>query len=521
MSSERDVIAGGGSWTIEDILALATGGARVSLSDDPQWRERVDRGVEFVDDLWRGNASVYGVNTGYGFSLDRRIPNALVEELPRQITRYHGCGLGRMFDEPATRAILAARLASLARGYSGVRWVLLERLADFINRPILPLIPEEGSVGASGDLTPLSYVAAALIGERDVVYEGRRRSAADVHREIGRQPLKLAPKEGLAVMNGTSVMTALACLAFDRASYLARLASRITAFAAIALKGNPGQFDARLFELKGHPGPAQVAAWIRTDLQRCLDKGGEAAGRRLQDSYSIRCAPHIIGVLADAMPWMRRQIETELNSVNDNPIVDGPNRTILHGGNFYGGHIAFVMDCMKTAVANLADLMDRQMALLVDPRTSHGLPPNISGASAERAPINHGFKALQIGTSAWAAEALKLAMPASVFSRSTESHNQDKVSLGTIAARDCLRVLDLCEQVAVAALLGALQGLDIRTRRAELDPGLLSEEARELSAAVRRNVPFLEEDRPMDEDLRWLLEQARAKSWRLYEGGRP
>jgi histidine ammonia-lyase len=519
MSVERDIIAGGGDWTIEDILALATGGGRVSLSGDAQWRERVDGGAAFIDELWRQDATVYGVNTGYGFSVDRKIPRALVGELPRQLTRYHGCGLGRMFDATSTRAILAVRLASLARGYSGVRMVLLERLADFINRPILPLIPEEGSVGASGDLTPLSYVATALIGERDVMYEGRRRSAAEVHREIGQLPLKLAPKEGLALMNGTSVMTALACLAFDRADYLMRLASRITALAAIVLKGNLEHFDARLFELKDHPGQAQVAAWIRMDLQRCRDMDG-AAGRRLQDSYSIRCAPHIIGVLADALPWMRRQIETEINSVNDNPIVDGQNRKILHGGNFYGGHIAFVMDGMKTAVANLADLMDRQLALLVDPRTSHGLPANISGACDERAPINHGFKALQIGTSAWAAEALKLTMPASVFSRSTESHNQDKVSMGTIAARDCLRVLELTEQVAVATLLGALQGVDLRTRKAELDASLLSPEARELGAAVRRNVPFLEEDRPMDGELRWLLEQVRAKSWKLYEKGR-
>lgn len=519
MSVERDIIAGGGDWTIEDVLALATGGGRAALSGDAQWRERVDSGAKFIDELWRSDASVYGVNTGYGFSVDRKIPRALVEELPRQLTRYHGCGLGRMFDATSTRAILAVRLASLSRGYSGVRMVLLERLAEFINRPILPLIPEEGSVGASGDLTPLSYVATALIGEREVLHGGRRRPAAEVHRELGLTPLTLAPKEGLALMNGTSVMTALACLAFDRADYLMRLTSRVTALASVALKGNLDHFDARIFELKDHPGQAQAAAWIREDLQGLRD--GDGAGRRLQDNYSLRCAPHIIGVLADALPWMRRQIETEINSVNDNPIVDGQNRKVLHGGNFYGGHIAFVMDGMKTAVANLADLMDRQLALLVDPRTSNGLPPNLSGASESRASVNHGFKALQIGTSAWAAEALKLTMPASVFSRSTESHNQDKVSMGTIAARDCLRVLELTEQVAVATLLGALQGVDLRTRKAELDPALLSPQARALGAAVRRNVPFLEEDRPMDDELRWLLEQMRAKSWELYAGGRP
>jgi histidine ammonia-lyase len=174
---------------------------------------------------------------------------------------------------------------------------------------------------------------------------------------------------------------------------------------------------------------------------------------RLQDRYSIRCAPHIIGVLVDSLPWLRQFIETELNSANDNPIIDGIGEHVLHGGHFYGGHIAFAMDGLKNAVANISDLLDRQMALLMDTKFNHGLPANVSGASAERAMINHGFKAVQIGCSAWTAEALKLTMPASVFSRSTECHNQDKVSMGTIAARDCLRVLQLTEQVAAASLL--------------------------------------------------------------------
>jgi histidine ammonia-lyase len=397
-----------------------------------------------------------------------------------------------------------------------VRWALLERLAELINESVLPIIPEEGSVGASGDLTPLSYVATALIGERDVLHNGRRRPAARVLKDLGLRPLRLAPKEGLALMNGTSVMTALACLAYDRAAYLLRLSSRITAFSTIALKGSSDQFHERLFELKPHPGQAQAAAWIRSDLSGHKRRGD--AAQRLQDTYALRCAPHVLGVLADALPWMRRHIETELNSVNDNPIIDVPGRAILHGGNFYGGHIAFAMDCMKNAVANVADLLDRQLALLVDARTSHGLPSNLSGSSPERSPINHGFKAVQIGASAWTAEALKASVPASIFSRSTESHNQDKVSLGTIAARDCLRVLELTEQVAAAGLLASLQGLDLRRRHGRFDVSMLAPEARALHASVRQAVPFLDEDRPMDDELRWTLAQMRAQSWRLYTG---
>src|SRR6185503_5936264 len=214
---------------------------------------------------------------------------------------------------------------------------------------------------------------------------------------------------------------------------------------------------------------------------------------------SIRCAPHVIGVLADALPWMRESIENELNSANDNPIIDAAGERILHGGHFYGVHIAFAMDSMKNAVANLADLLDRQMALLVDSRYSHGLPANLSAASGERIALNHGLKALQISVSAWTAEALKLTLPASVFSRSTECHNQDKVSMGTIAARDCLRVLELTEQVCAAMLIAARQGLALRwAQDGQAVPG---DALRDFHADLARRIAFVDEDRALDGDL--------------------
>ncbi|HAH31184.1 MAG TPA: histidine ammonia-lyase [Elusimicrobia bacterium] len=511
---KKTIFAGRKNWKIEDVLALAEGRALAAMPDDPGLREAVDKGVEFIRRGWKSGRQLYGINTGYGASVERFVPESLIEELPRQLVRYHGCGLGRIFDEKATLAILSARLISLSKGYSGVRWELLEKLVLLINKRILPLIPEEGSVGASGDLTPLSYIAAALMGERDVSCGGKRRPAAAALKRYGIKPLKLMPKEGLALMNGTSVMTALACLAYDRALYLQRLSSRITAMCVIAMKGNISHYDEELFERKPHPGQQQAAAWIRRDLDV---RGYWRAPARLQDSYALRCAPHIIGVLSDALPWMRTQIETELNSSNDNPLIDGVKGLVMHGGHFYGGHIAFVMDCLKTAVANLADLHDRQLELLVDKRTNNGLPANLSGAPAARAAVNHGFKAVQIGTSAWAAEALKLTMPASVFSRSTECHNQDKVSMGTIAARDCLRILELTEQVAVAAMLGALQGIELRMKQKELKESMLPAEVAALLRAVRAKAPFVCEDRALEGDLRWMLTQISAKAWKLYE----
>jgi histidine ammonia-lyase len=254
-----------------------------------------------------------------------------------------------------------------------------------------------------------------------------------------------------------------------------------------------------------------VAAWLRQDL-RCEPM--QRNGQRLQDRYSIRCAPHVIGVLADALPWLRQSIENELNSANDNPIIDAEGEQVLHGGHFYGGHIAFAMDSLKNSVANLADLLDRQMALLVDTRYNQGLPANLSGAQGPRAAINHGLKALQISASAWTAEALKLTMPASVFSRSTECHNQDKVSMGTIAARDCLRVLELTEQVVAAMLITVRQGVWLRCR---LTPSVLPEAPlRAMMESLGADIQVITEDRRLEPDLRVLLERIRCRAWVLY-----
>ena len=497
--------------TIEDIVDIAQGRAAAALSDDPAFRAAIARGADFLERLLREDGTIYGVTTGYGDSCTVTVPPELVAELPHHLYTYHGVGLGEYFTPQQTRAILASRLASLSKGYSGVSVELLLQITRLLDAGVLPLIPSEGSVGASGDLTPLSYLAAVLCGEREVWRDGVQVPAAQALREAGITPLKLRPKEGLAIMNGTAVMTALACMAYDRADYLVKLTTRITAMASFAMDGNAHHFDEVLFSVKPHGGMQQVAAWLRTDLP--TDQW-ERNGKRLQDRYSIRCAPHVIGVLADAMPFFRTSIENELNSANDNPLIDAENERVLHGGHFYGGHIAFAMDGMKNAVANLADLLDRQMALLVDSRYNHGLPANLSGATGPRAAINHGLKALQISASAWTAEALKLTMPASVFSRSTECHNQDKVSMGTIAARDCLRVLELTEQVVAALLITVRQGVWLRCQASpELRPHAALAAMQEALAA---DIKAVEEDRRLEPDLRLLLERIRAKSWNLY-----
>jgi histidine ammonia-lyase len=494
-----DIEIGGAPLKIEAVGRIARGEAAVRLASGV--RRRVEASAAHVEALLARDGVIYGVTTGYGDSCTTEIPSELVAELPLHLTRFHGCGLGRILTPEETRAVMAVRLATLVHGWSGVTFDLVALMTDMLRHDILPLIPAEGSVGASGDLTPLSYIAGALAGEREVLFDGARMSAAQAFAKAGLKPVTLKPKEALAVMNGTSIMTGLAALAFLRAEALVAMSARLTSMSCLALLGNPRHFDERLFDAKPHPGQGRVAAFIRADLASFRS---DQPLSRLQDRYSIRCAPHVIGVLADMAPAWRAMIETEINSANDNPLFDPETGEPLHGGHFYGGHICFAMDGLKTLVANIADLLDRQFALLVDARFNNGLPPNLSGATGARAAINHGLKAVQIGASAWTAEALKLTMPASVFSRSTECHNQDKVSMGTIAARDALRVMELTEQVVAAHLVCATQALRLRLDEGSVTTVLLGARLDAFLNAVGARIPKIVEDAPLDATLRAL-----------------
>jgi histidine ammonia-lyase len=492
--NDKPVCVDGQPLSIEDVARAAFGRAPLVLSEDPEFRRKLTDSVETLDRLLSSGLRIYGVTTGFGDSCEVRVEPDLVQALPLNLVRFHGCGTGRFFDDAEVGATLVARLVSLSQGFSAIRPEVLELLAAFVTHGIYPQIPEEGSVGASGDLTPLSYVAAALMGERNVSHRGTIVPAKEALRAAELAPVTLQKKESLALMNGTSVMTGLACLNFARAQRLVRFGSALTALCADVLGSDVEQFDDRIFFAKPHPGQRACAAFIRDDLAYELrPKTNDAT--RLQDRYSIRCAPHVLGVLADTLIAQRPVIETELNSVNDNPIVDTESGRVWHGGNFYGGHICQAMDSLKTAVANLADLFDRQLALLCNPTTNNGLPTNLVKVRGPGASVHHGFKAMQIGTSALAAEAATLTMPASVFSRSTENHNQDKVSMGTIAARDCRRVLELSETAAAMHLLALCQAFDLR------DGHKCFGRSHTLHAQVRALVAPNTADRAMDGDI--------------------
>lgn len=486
--------------SIEDVVSVARGECLVALPESSSWRDLIQKGADFLDQLLEEEGVIYGVTTGYGDSCLVEVPLHQVNELPLHLSRFHGCGLGENLDVITARAVVVTRLCSLARGYSGVSLALLERLVWLLNENVIPVIPSEGSVGASGDLTPLSYIAGTLIGERDVYIDGQITPVAQVYAEKGLQPLILRPKEGLALMNGTAVMTAIACLNYKKAEQIALVSTLITALNVLALEGNPSHFDEVLFAQKPHPGQQQIAKQLRDWLNSEVQTAHQSP--RLQDRYSLRCAPHIIGVFEDSKVWLRQFIENELNSSNDNPLIDPVDMRVLHGGHFYGGHIAQAMDSLKIMIANIADLMDRQIAQLVDHKMNHGLPRNLTGATAERLPLNHGFKAVQIGVSAWTAEALKNTLAASIFSRSTECHNQDKVSMGTIAARDASRVITLTQQVIAALCCASVQAIHLKGLTVQLSPTLQA-----FMQWTLQSFAFVEEDRPLQTELQQIVDR--------------
>ncbi|HWY14490.1 MAG TPA: aromatic amino acid ammonia-lyase [Rhizomicrobium sp.] len=509
-----DILLGEAPVTLEDVWDIAHGIRAPRLSARADVRERIANSAAHVDEAIRSGRVIYGVTTGYGDSCETKVPPELIQELPLHLTRYHRCGTGRILSAPETRAVMAVRLASLMQGWSGVTPALVELLAEMLRRDVLPRIPAEGSVGASGDLTPLAYVAACLAGESVVQYRGDEIPTAVAFEREGLRAIALRPKEALAVMNGTAVMTGLGAIAFRRAEWLSRLSCRLTAMASLALLGNAAHFDARLAAAKPHPGQMRATARIRIDLAQFAET---CEPNRLQDRYSIRCAPHVIGVLEDMLPPFRALLETEINSANDNPLFDPLDGRVLHGGHFYGGHVTFAMDGLKTLVASIADLLDRQLALLVDGRFNHGLPQHLSGSNAPRNAINHGLKAVQIAASAWTAEALKLTMPASVFSRSTECHNQDKVSMGTIAARDALRVVELTEQVAAVNLIATVQALRLRLRDGQLSETIIGPEIVPFLARIGATIPFIDEDLPLDDVIGTLCAAIETRAFALPE----
>jgi histidine ammonia-lyase/phenylalanine ammonia-lyase len=501
----------GASLTISDTLDVSRHGRIVRVSEPAADRVRASRGLK--QSLIAQEIPIYGVTTGFGDSAHRQISPAKAGKLQRNIIRFMGVGTGPLAPPEVVRVTMLLRANCLAKGDSGIRVELIDHILELLNHDVLPRIPERGSCGASGDLAPLSYVGRTLAGDGLVDFAGETRDASSVLADLGLAPFELEAKEGLALTNGTSFMSAFSCMAVGAASRLADLADLLTAMASEALLGNRGHFNAFLFdEAKPHPGMVQSARNIRellaesrlaADSDELFPGGMEGAqfvelDRHVQDKYSIRCEPHVVGVLRDVLSWVQEWVTTEINSSDDNPLFNVRGGRVESGGNFYGGHMGQAMDSLKVALANLCDLLDRQLELVVDEKFNLGLTPNLIprfDADHPEAGLHHGFKGMQLCCSAMTAEAIKLSNPATVTSRSTEAHNQDKVSMGTIAARDARSIVELAENVAAIHLMACAQALELRGLEG------CSPRTRAAHRLVRERVDFLDADRYLDADI--------------------
>lgn len=508
--------------SMEEIVQVIRKKEKVGISKEKNYRSFISKNADFLQSELQKGTSIYGTTTGFGDSSHQHISEDEAQELQKRLILYHHCGTGAIFSPEEARAMMLVRLISLAKGYSGVRASLLETLAEMINEEICPQIPEEGSVGASGDLTPLSYIAGAMMGlgkvfshaphddsapENDGKWNWNVINAAEALEAYGLAPFEFAPKEALAMMNGTAIMTALLLLALEDIRHISHTMEILTALTLQSLQGYTQAMDERIHKLKPFPGQCDSARhiWLNLEDSPILqEKPVGVSNFRIQDVYSLRCTPHIVGVLRDTYEHAKTWAEIELNSVNDNPLFFHEQDAILMGGNFYGGYIGQAADSLKIAVAQIADLADRQMALLVDEKFSRGLPANL--ILSPKGQINHGFKGMQITCSALTAEVLKNAAPATIFSRVTECCNQDKVSLGTIAARDLRRSITLTSRVLAIHALATVQAVDLRGGIQRFSPFV-----KDFYDKVRRISGYLECDRPMDTEIERVAQKILGK----------
>jgi histidine ammonia-lyase len=480
--------------SLDAVIAVAAG-ARVKPSSSRAWRRRVAESRRVLDRALAGGTTVYGVSTGVGNNSSRPVGLPEQIEFALSVMEQHGCGTGDPLSEAECRAVTFARLVSLSKGLSAVRPALIDALSALLNHSVIPVIPRWGSVGASGDLTPLSYVAAVVSGRRKAHYRGRVVDAAKALVAEGLSPYEFAPKETLAIMNGTSVMTGVGILVVHRFERIVARVEEASALAAEVLRGRSEAFAPLVHAAKPHPGQVESARRIRLALRgsRLLDPP-PSNGRPVQDRYSIRCVPQAVGPARDAITWARQVLQVELNSVNDNPLVDPATGQILFGGNFFGGHPALVMDTLKIAAASTADLLDRQFALLVDESHNMGLPETLVSYGGS------GVKGLQMACSALTQQAIQRSFSDTVLSRSTECANQDKVSMGLQAALSASEIVSLLTRALATELIALSNAAGFRDERR------LSPAARALLRDIRKRSPVLTvRDRPLDADIERLF----------------
>ncbi len=465
----------------------------VTVSIDPAAKVAVDHAAKVVAAAAAGDAPVYGVNTGFGKLAHTRIDAEDTETLQRNLILSHCCGVGEPLSEQVVRLVMLLKINSLARGASGVRWEVIQQLCNMLEKDVLPLIPSQGSVGASGDLAPLAHLTAGMIGEGRAVLDGQEMTADQALSKAGLAPITLGPKEGLGMINGTQVSTALALAGLYDTWRLLQSALVTGAMASDAMMASTAPFRNEIHQLRGHPGQIDVGDSLRALLDGSeIRESHREDDHRVQDPYCIRCQPQVMGACADMLRQVARTLEIESNAVTDNPLVILEDRTILSGGNFHAEPVAFAADQIALAIAEIGSIAERRIATMVDPALSYGLPAFLSPNPG----LNSGFMIAEVTAAALMSENKQKAMPCSVDSTPTSANQEDHVSMACHGARRLIEMNRNLGHIIGIELLVSAQGISFR------QPLKTSKPLSETIGVMRSQIPALENDRYMAEELK-------------------
>jgi histidine ammonia-lyase len=488
----------GQSLSLEQVAEVARGAERVRLASAA--RARVEAARAVVERIVEEGRVVYGVNTGFGKLSDYSIPRAELRELQLNLVRSHACGVGTPLSADETRAMMLLRANVLALGYSGARTIVVETLIEMLERGVVPVVPEKGSVGASGDLAPLAHLALAVIGEGESFYEGERMASAEALARAGIRPVELEAKEGLALLNGTQALAAVGALALRRAGQLARAADVAGAMSLEALRGTPAAFDARIHDARPHPGQSEAAAHLRHLLRESEIRESHLENDpRVQDAYSLRCMPQVHGAARDCFRQARAVVEIETGAATDNPLIFADTAELISGGNFHGAPLALQFDYAGIALTHLSNISERRIERLINPDMNEGLPPFLTAHPG----TSSGFMIAQVSAVALLNEMKVLAHPATTDNLPTSAGKEDHVSMGMTAALKLRAMVTNAEYVLAIELLAAAEGLEYR---APLKPGIGVRRAYEL---VRAHAPRLTRDRALSPDIERLAAAVR------------
>lgn len=484
----QEIIIDGSSLSLEAVAQVAIQKAPIRLAE--QSISKVIKCRDYVERVIANGDIVYGLTTGFGKFSSVCIAKENIAELQSNLIRSHAVSVGDPYSEEITRAIMLLRIAVLAKGHSGIRLETLQTLVEMLNKHVHPIIPMRGSVGASGDLSPLSHLALVLLGEGEALYMGQRMTGSEAMKKANISPVKLAAKEGLALNNGTQVMAAIGALCLIRSELMCKQADILAAMSIDALLGTPQAMDPLVHKLRPHPGQLYSAENIRKLIDNSPLRKSHLNCDNVQDAYSLRCSPQVHGAVRDALCYARKVLEIEINSATDNPLIFPDEDKVISGGNFHGEPLAIALDTMGIAISELANISERRMEQILNPALSRGLPPFL----AHRPGLDSGFMIIQLTAASLVSENKVLSHPASVDNIPTSANQEDHVSMGSVSAIKLLQIVENVNNVLAIELMIATQAIDIRDIPS-------SEAIESVRAKLRSLVPRLREDRVMYKEI--------------------